>query len=128
ADHGYRFIGWSDGCKNELHDPITNVQEDMTLIAYFERLSYTAEYRAMEGGRIEGLLIQTELTGNNYERVYAIADEGYKFVGWSDGVTYSNRIDEAGVIYYNNISGQYEGREDFIVYAIFEKIEENSEN
>lgn len=127
AYDGYRFVGWSDGCKDEVHSAIMNVQEDITLIAYFERLSYTVEYRAEEGGRIEGTLIQTALTGEKYQEVIAIPEEGYRFVGWSDGRTKPYRIDEAGDHYHDVETGEWTFREDFVVYAIFEKIEEDSE-
>ena len=129
--HGFKFIGWSDGCMDTVRI-VTNVQEDMTLIAYFERLSYTVEYRAMEGGRIEGTLIQTALTGDVYQQVTAIPDEGYRFVGWSDDigwstVSYPNRVDFSGERYYDIETDKWSDKEDFVVYAIFEKIEEDSE-
>ena len=121
-DKGCKFVGWSDGVQDELRI-LTNVQKDTTLIAYFERLSYTVEYRAGEGGRIEGEAIQTLLVGERTKSVKVIADDGYKFVGWSDGwgdyplsrsdLIGQNKYDENGELYY---------RLGFSVIAIFEKI------
>ncbi len=122
-DKGCKFVGWSDGVQDEVRI-LTDVQEDTTLIAYFERLSYTVEYRAGEGGRIEGEAIQTLLVGERTKSVTAVADEGYKFVGWSDGwgdyplsrsdLIGQNKFDENGELYY--CLG-------FSVTAIFEKIQ-----
>lgn len=128
AYDGYRFVGWSDGCKDEVHSAIMNVQEDITLIAYFERITYTVEYRAMAGGRIKGPFVQMALAGDLYQQVEAIPDEGYRFVGWSDGrVQDANRIDQSGEHRFDEVTGEWTFREDFVVYAIFEKIEEDSE-
>lgn len=131
SKQGFKFIGWSDGSMDTVRI-LTDVQEDMTLIAYFERLSYTVEYRAMEGGRIEGSLIQTALKGERYQGVEAIPDEGYRFVGWSDEIGYGGisliaRCDVAGARYYDVETGEWTIKEYFIIYAIFEKIEEDSE-
>lgn len=120
---GYRFVGWSDGCTDVVRI-LTDVQEDMTLIAYYERVPYTAEYRATEGGHIEGTTIQTTLFGNDYDKVVAVAEEGYRFVGWSGGETTIERTDISGGKRYNLETEQWEDTKDFIVTAIFEKIEE----
>lgn len=78
--NGYRFVGWSDGCSDPVRI-LTDVQEDITLIAYYERLPYTINYQATEGGHIEGETSQTTLLGEYYDKVYAVAEEGYRFVG-----------------------------------------------
>ncbi len=123
-DKGCKFIGWSDGVQDILR-VITDVQENITLIAYFERLSYTVEYIAGEGGRIEGETVQTLLVGERTKAVTVVADEGYRFVGWSDGWgdyplfrsdhIGQNAYDENGDPYY---------RLGFTVTAIFEKIDD----
>jgi len=126
ADPGYRFLYWSDGSTDVLRK-ITNVVEDITLTAHFERLSYTVEYKAGEGGRIEGETIQTALTGERLQSVTAVADEGYRFVGWSDNNPYNyeqhaNRTDYIGVNLRNE-NGELYFRLGFTVTAIFERIE-----
>lgn len=119
--NGYRFIGWSDGVQDELR-VLTDVQKNITLIAYFERLHYTVEYIAGEGGRIEGELIQTLLTGERTTEVTAIPHEGYRFVGWSDGRTGATRSDSIGQNEYDE-NGDWYYRLGFTVTARFEKIE-----
>ena len=121
SKRGYRFIGWSDGVKDEFRI-LTDVQENITLIAYFERLSYTVEYIAGEGGRIEGEAVQTAFTGDRTKEIIAVADEGYIFVGWSDGRKYADRSDSIGQIAYDENGEEYY-RLGFSVTAIFEKIE-----
>lgn len=120
AKLGYKFLYWSDGEVDPLRI-ITNVEEDITLIAYFERLSYTVEYIASEGGRIDGELSQTLLTGERTTYVTAIADEGYRFIGWSDGCTDSYRSDIVGQNVYDEKGNLYY-RLGFSVTALFEKI------
>lgn len=122
--NGYRFVGWSDGCSDPVRI-LTDVQEDITLIAYYERLPYTINYQATEGGHIEGETSQTTLLGEYYDKVYAVAEEGYQFVGWSDGKNSNSRMDISGGKHYNVETEQWENiPEDFTVTAIFEKIED----
>lgn len=120
TDQGYKFLYWSDGEVNPLRK-ITNVEEIINLIAYFERLSYTVEYMAGEGGRVNGELSQTLLTGERTTEVIVIADEGYRFVGWSDGCTNDYRSDIVGQNVYDEKGNLYY-RLGFSVTAIFEKI------
>lgn len=40
-----------------------------------------------------GELVQTVKVGEDCTQVYAVADAGYRFTGWSDGVGTSQRID-----------------------------------
>lgn len=124
AKRGYKFLYWSDGIEDPLR-VITDVQEDIELIAYFERLSYTVEYIASEGGRIEGETVQTLLTGELTSWVTAVPDEGYRFVGWSDGRTTVDRYDLVGVNERDE-NGESYYRLGFTVTAIFEKIDNES--
>ena len=55
--------------------------------------SFTIAYTVQDGGRIEGISIQSVERGGNGTQVIAIADTGYEFVGWSDGKTDVARID-----------------------------------
>ncbi len=119
-------MNWSDGSTDAMRK-ISDVANDTTLTARFERLAYTVEYRASGGGRIEGEAIQTVLTGENTKPVIAVADEGYRFVGRSDTVRYDDgndsgvRNDVVGVQKYDEYGNPYY-RLGFIVTAIFEKV------
>lgn len=74
-----------------------------------EREKYTIEYRVdSQCGRIDGVVYQRIYKGEDAHAVEAEAKEGYKFVGWSDGVKSAWRQDKA-------IQG------DMTVYAEFEK-------
>lgn len=74
-----------------------------------EREKYTIEYRVdSQCGRINGVVYQRIYKGEDARAVEAEAKEGYKFVGWSDGVKSAWRQDKA-------IQG------DMTVYAEFEK-------
>lgn len=53
----------------------------------------TVIYEASEGGRIAGAAVQTFSKGGDAEEVAAIAENGYSFLKWSDGVTTASRTD-----------------------------------
>lgn len=85
AHEGYEFVEWSDGVKTATRTD-TNITEDKTITAIFKPSTYQLTVTAGEGGRIvrgEGTFeLQTD--GKNV-LLEAQANEGYVFVGWSDG-------------------------------------------
>ena len=95
ADSGYRFIEWSDGVKDASRRE-EGVTADTTVTAEFAPLEFrTLTYRAGEGGSIDGDTVQVvELEGSGTE-VTAVADEGYIFTEWSDGVKDASRREES---------------------------------
>ena len=54
---------------------------------------YTLKYAAGEGGSVTGETEQVVKEGEDGSTVTAVADFGYKFVKWSDGVTTAERAD-----------------------------------
>ena len=94
AEEGYEFAGWSDGVTTaERRDE--NVTGNLTVTARFEKIpEFALSYASETGGRIEGETSQTVRRGGNGAAVTAVAEEGYRFVGWSDGVTTPERRDE----------------------------------
>ncbi len=54
---------------------------------------YRVVYTAGRGGQIEGEAEQTVKRGEDAQTVTAVADEGYRFLKWSDGRTRAVRID-----------------------------------
>ena len=55
---------------------------------------FTIEYKAEEGGRISGESIQYINAGEECSVVRAIAEYGYRFIGWDDGSTSLRREDK----------------------------------
>ena len=90
---GYRFIGWDDGQTQPTRRD--SLSEDRIFTARFEKLPpLYLEYRAEIGGRLDGTPFYTgeygeALTGE----ITAVAEDGYRFVGWSDGVENATRAD-----------------------------------
>ena len=66
------------------------------------------------GGRVDGELEQTVGEGESGKIVQAVADDGYVFVGWTDGYVDATRID-------------VEVSRDIVVNAIFVEIESDEE-
>ena len=108
AEKGYIFIGWSDGIETAIRRD-KSIQGDMTVYAEFEREKYTVKYTAGEGGKIEGETEQEVAYQKDGEPVTAVAEFGYMFVKWSDGVTTATRRDENIISFFQ-------------VWAIFEPI------
>ena len=84
-DEGYEFSGWSDG--NTEATRVITASEDVTLTATFTELEYSYQLTvtSTEGGSISS-------EGGEYNEgtevtITATADEGYRFIGWSDGST-----------------------------------------
>ena len=75
---------------------------EVTVEAEFEKTSsgggggttyYTLTYTASAGGSIKGASMQTVAQGGSGQEVEAVAQEGYRFVKWSDGRTTAKRTD-----------------------------------
>lgn len=108
----YTFSGWM--LENELYaaaNPITvtDVHDDMTLIATFEIKTYTLTYTAEEHGLLEGETTQTVAHGADGTAVEAVPEKGYRFVSWSDAKTDNPRTE-------TNVTGSLS------VVASFERI------
>ncbi len=94
---GYKFVGWSDGLKAVDRRDI--LKGDLTVTAIFEKddsalyKKYKLEYVAAAGGTISGDAVQYIDSGFYGESVTAVAQPGYKFIGWSDGSTSATRKD-----------------------------------
>lgn len=54
---------------------------------------YSVNYFCEKGGRIQGEARQRIENGKNASEITAVADNGYEFIGWDDGVTDSSRTD-----------------------------------
>lgn len=63
------------------------------LLAACAHNEYTLKYAACEGGGVTGETEQVVKEGEDGSTVTAVADFGYKFVKWSDGVTTAERTD-----------------------------------
>ncbi len=92
-ERGYKFVSWNDGYLFPERSDIAN--GDIIYTAIFEPLE---KYRIIylvsgDGGYISGVTTQYLFEGETGTPVTAYALKGYKFVGWSDGVTTSDRFD-----------------------------------
>ena len=130
ANNGYRFVGWSDGVK-DAERIFYDVQHDIHITAMFEKITYTVNVTANEGGKIESKFVwglnEWSVGDTSYNMyVYdsaiyltAIADEGYRFVMWSDGSTQAERtfgISSETIKYFDEDNT-------FTISAVFEKTE-----
>ncbi|HMB14868.1 MAG TPA: DUF1566 domain-containing protein [Pelovirga sp.] len=92
AAEGHHFVGWSDGV-TAARRMEESVEKNLSLTAQFEVNYYTVDYAAAMHGRLVGELSQRVAYGQSGGEVEAIADPGYHFVRWSDGVLTSRRLD-----------------------------------
>ena len=93
-NEGYNFVDWSDGNKNAARID-ADVIEDTEITANFVIKKYSLVYTAgPNGSLIGGDTVMTVNHGSNGGLVLALADDGYEFVNWSDGVTSNPRTDK----------------------------------
>ena len=92
-NEGYYFAYWDDNAEISKERAETNVKKDITVTAVFENITFSVNYHAGSHGRIEGETKQTVIYARDSVKVTAIADEGYEFSGWSDGIETAERQD-----------------------------------
>ena len=93
---GYRFVMWSDGNKD---NPRTiTVTDNVSLVALFELIPEVVEMYEVAintedetKGSVSGVT-SGEFSEGATIAFYAIANDGYEFVSWNDGVTDNPRI------------------------------------
>ena len=91
-DESYYFAGWSDGVSTPARQDTLSKSQTFTAI-FKDIYSHNIRYYATEGGYIHGQALQgcdSTFTGTE---VMAVANDGYRFVSWSDGNTYPRRTD-----------------------------------
>ena len=93
---GYHFVKWSDGLTANPRTDI-GVTGDVTVEAEFAEdavpVTYTLTYTAGANGTLTGEVTQTVEEGANGTAVTAVANAGYHFVKWSDGVETAKRTE-----------------------------------
>jgi hypothetical protein len=92
ADSGYHFAGWNDGVATAARQD-TNVKANVTATANFAVDTFTLTYTAGTNGSISGTTPQSVPKGGNGTSVTAVANTGYHFTSWSDGLTTAVRQD-----------------------------------
>ena len=81
ANYGYHFVEWSDYTYENPR--VVQVTEDMTYTAIFDKNTYNISLQS-NNGTIESV---TQAAYLDNVTMTAIADYGYHFTQWSDGVT-----------------------------------------
>ncbi len=93
AETGYRFLSWSDGSLSATRQDRA-IQSDITVRANFAKdqaHTYQLRYSAEMHGSVFGNTIQSKEAGTDSAPVTAIADVGYLFDRWSDGLVSATR-------------------------------------
>ena len=101
ADSGYTVYGWSkyeDGHYLDSYNAYLSIDyysNDTTYYALFNSAEYLLNYYVSSTayGYINGNASQTVNKNGNGTAITAVANEGYKFTGWSDGVKTPERTD-----------------------------------
>ena len=81
ANYGYHFVEWSDYTYENPR--VVQVTEDMTYTAIFDKNTYNISLQS-NNGTIESV---TQAAYLDNVTMMAVADYGYHFTQWSDGVT-----------------------------------------
>ncbi len=93
-DVNYHFTQWSDGVLTATRQDLA-VAGDLTVTAEFAIDTHTLTYTAGAGGTLTGDSPQVVNHGADGTAVTAVADGGYHFTQWSDGVLTATRQDLA---------------------------------
>jgi uncharacterized repeat protein (TIGR02543 family) len=97
ANNGYHFVNWTgdNGFVTTTANPLTvsNVTVSQNITANFAINGYTLTYGAGANGSISGASPQNVASGGSGTPVTAVANTGYHFVSWSDGVLTATRTD-----------------------------------
>ena len=90
AESGYYFVKWSDGEKSDTrYDTLSQNTEIEAIFEPYIRLNYSAT----EGGFAIGKTNQYLKPSQEGETVEAVANSGYRFIGWNDGKMEAVRSD-----------------------------------
>ena len=116
ANTGYHFVAWSDGLTSSKRTEL-NVTRHLYIDAIFAINAYSLTYTAGANGTISGTASQTVNHGASGSEVEAVANTGYHFVAWSDGLTSAKRTD-------GNVTGNLSVSAEF---AINTNVNENLE-
>jgi hypothetical protein len=90
---GYLFSSWSGGASGTANPLTITMSGNTAITAGFSAKSYTMTYSAGANGIISGITPQTVSSGGNGTQVTAVANTGYHFTSWSDGVMTATRTD-----------------------------------
>ena len=114
---GIEFVRWSDGVTTPTRTDL--ITGDFSVTAIFQPITYELTIVAGEGGTIQQGEGTCTLQYNGSSIVItAVAQDGYRFVGWSDGATNYSR--PFGVR-LSNIN-LFDENNSYTLTAIFEKI------
>jgi len=91
---GYHFTGWSDGVLTAARID-SGVGADLFVSAGFAIDTYQLHFSVAAHGTLSGDASQTVSYGGSGSTVNAVADDGYHFDRWSDGVLTAARTDTA---------------------------------
>ncbi len=107
ANDGYKFTGWSDGVSSATRQD-RNVVSNVNVTANFIPV-YALNYSVNNSdyGYITGNATQTVDKNESGISVTAVANDGYKFTGWSDGVSSATRQDR-NVVSNVNVTANFE--------------------
>ena len=85
------FTGWSDGAS--ANPRVDDKTKDLRVTANFKLKKFIVTYSANSGGSISDSTAQQVEWGTSATAVTAVADSGYQFSSWSDGITTATRTD-----------------------------------
>jgi Lamin Tail Domain/Domain of unknown function (DUF5011)/Divergent InlB B-repeat domain/Bacterial Ig domain/S-layer homology domain len=93
ATTGYIFSWWSDGITTATRSDLATA--DKTVTAQFTINQYSLNYLTSTGGTVSGTTTQNLNYNSTWSSVTAVANTGYIFSWWSDGITTATRSDLA---------------------------------
>ena len=89
ARTGYRFIGWSDGGTSTTRN--VNIVSDTSFVANFEAIPQYVLALGMNNASMGSVSGGGTYNEGSSATITATPNDGYRFIGWSDGVKNATR-------------------------------------
>ncbi|MBE8718563.1 beta strand repeat-containing protein [Cellvibrio polysaccharolyticus] len=91
--YGIASVSGCNGSLNQTNYQTGAITADCLVSVNFARVQYTLDYRAGQGGSLQGATSQQVAYGQSGSEITAVPGSGYRFERWSDGRINNPRVD-----------------------------------
>lgn len=91
--YGIASVSGCNGSLNQANYQTGAITADCLVSVSFARVQYTLDYRAGQGGSLQGATSQQVAYGQAGSEITAVPASGYRFERWSDGSVNNPRVD-----------------------------------
>ncbi len=110
ASEGYVFNGWSGDITNSENPLSVNIEEDISLVANFEKKSYSLSIDIIGEGQVTETIVQakTDYDHGTVVQLTAVPDSNWSFVNWSGNASGQDSVIEVTVTSPLSITAEFQ--------------------